>query len=132
VLDQFARNMFRSAAAGRAIERRLDRHATREDRLMVENHPLTPSRANALAGLGFKTRQQELPKAGLVGEGHAALKPRKQTNAEATDLTGVKPPDMSAIIAGRPWCVASIGLTRAAEVVVRHKPATGASAKAAA
>jgi hypothetical protein len=124
--------VFRGAAAGRAIERGLDRHATKEDRLMVENHPQTPSSGNLLAGLGFRTRQEELLKARLVGEGHAALKPRKQTKAEATDLTGVKPADMSAIIAGRPWWVASIGLTSAAEVVVRHKPAKGASAKAAA
>jgi hypothetical protein len=124
VLDLFPRNVFRGAAAGRAIERGLDRHVTKENGLMVENHPLTPSSGNLLAGLGFETRQEELLKARLVGEGHAALKPRKQTKAEATDQTGVKPVDMSAIIAGPPWRVASIGLTRAAEVWFATNPLT--------
>jgi hypothetical protein len=103
---------------------------------MIKNNAVTQSRGNLLAGLGCKNRQEELLKARLAGEAHAAVKPRKLTEAKAADLMSIKPADTSAIITGRPWCVEPAHranrLDCAVEVVVRDKRAKGASAKVAA
>jgi hypothetical protein len=89
-----------------------------------------------LAGLGCKNRQEDLLKARLAGEAHAAVKRRKLTKAKAAELLSVKPADTSSIITGRPWCVEPAHradrLDCAVEVAVRDKRAKRASAKAAA
>jgi predicted XRE-type DNA-binding protein len=103
----------------------------KDNRLMIENTAVTPSSGNLFADLGLKHPQAELLTARLVGEGHAAVKRRKPTQTKAADLTGVKLPDVSAIVAGRTGKLSLDHLMRCLNrfdcevdvVVVRHKPA---------
>jgi hypothetical protein len=81
---------------------------------MIENNAVTQSSGNSCADLGFINWPAELLKARLVGEGDAAVKRRELANA--ADLIGVK-------AARRP---------RSGRAGGAHKPADGASAKAAA
>jgi predicted XRE-type DNA-binding protein len=106
---------------------------------MIANNAVTPSSGNVFADLGFANPQEELLKAKLVREIRAIVKRRKLTQAKAADLMGVKQPDVSAIATGRTGKFSLDRLVRClhrldyeVDVVVRHRPAKGRTAKAAA
>jgi predicted XRE-type DNA-binding protein len=56
---------------------------------------------NIFADLGFDNPEEELLKARLAREIRAIVKRRRLTQARAALLTGLKQPDISAIVTGR-------------------------------
>lgn len=99
----------------------------------------TAGSENIFADLGFANPEEELLKAKLIRELRAIIKRRKLTQTKAAELLGLKQPDVSALITGR---VAKFSIDRLVrcldrlnyrvDVVVRHKPARRATARAAA
>lgn len=99
----------------------------------------TAGSENIFADLGFANPEEELLKAKLIRELRAIIKRRKLTQSKAAELLGLKQPDVSALITGR---VAKFSIDRLVrcldrlnyrvDVVIRHKPARRAAARAAA
>lgn len=99
----------------------------------------TAGSENIFADLGFANPEEELLKAKLIRELRAIIKRRKLTQTKAAELLGLKQPDVSALITGR---VAKFSIDRLVrcldrlnyrvDVVIRHKPARRAAARAAA
>lgn len=99
----------------------------------------TAGSENIFADLGFANPEEELLKAKLIRELRAIIKRRKLTQTKTAELLGLKQPDVSALITGR---VAKFSIDRLVrcldrlnyrvDVVIRHKPARRAAARAAA
>lgn len=68
---------------------------------MNDNDIVTAGANNVFADLGFENPEEELLKAKLVLEIRQVLKRRRLTQAKAAELTGLKQPDVSAIVTGR-------------------------------
>lgn len=59
------------------------------------------SSGNVFVDLGFDNPEEELLKAELAREIRAIIKRRRLTKAKATEMLGMKQPDVSAIVTGR-------------------------------
>lgn len=99
----------------------------------------TAGSENIFADLGFVNPEEELLKAKLIRELRAIIKRRKLTQTKAAELLGLKQPDVSALITGRVGKFSIDRLVRCldrlnyrVDVVIRHKPARRAAARAAA